>query len=274
LDVPLGAPPPEAPHRPIVTDPPLPSDAETLLWPSGTYVFLDAERALAAFEAVAARRPHAHLLVAGGLGATPSAADRENHERFEGRARRSPASSRIRFVDWRPYPERGAIYAAARVAIVLTKAGPEDEFAWRHRVIDALWGGLPLVVDGESDSTRIVGAAGAGIVVDRRVESAASAIETLLRDDTRRSACAAAARALATGSLSWDACVAPLVARIRGGVRAKGGLAPTVPSALRLRRRKWGTPLHRLEVSLRLRGPAGFVAHGLRRAAGLREDRR
>ncbi len=264
LDVPLGASPP--PHAaPIVTDPPLPPDAETVLWPSGTYVFFDADRALAAFEAVAARRPNAHLLVAGGLGPSPAAADRENYERFAAHAKASPAAPRIRFAPWQPYPARGALYAAARVAIVLTHPGPEDDLSWRNRVVDAIAAGLPVIVDGESDVTRIVAESGAGIVVERSVQAASEALDTLLSDGVRSAACSGAARELAAGRLSWDACVAPLAARLRAPSTGSG-LAPAPVSAVRLRRRKWGTPLHRLEVSLRLRGPAGFVANGLRRA--------
>lgn len=270
LDVPLGAAPPTASPptaAPVGADPPLPSGAETVLWPSGTYVFFDAERALAAFEIVAARRPAAHLLVAGGLGPDPSAADRANFERFAARVRSSPAAARVHFAAWQPYALRGAIYATARVAVVLTHAGPEDELSWRNRVVDAIGAGLPVVVDGESDLTRIVRDAGAGIAVERSVEAAAAAVDSLLADDARRLACAVAAQRLAAGALSWDACVAPLVARIRAGRREGGGLAPSPVGAVRLRRRKWGSALHRAEVSLKLRGPLGFVAHGLRRAA-------
>lgn len=266
VDVPLGAaPPPSAPA--IVTSPPLPADAEVVLWPSGTYVFFDAERALAAFEIVASRRPNAHLLVAGGLGPDPSAADRANFERFAARVQTSPAAARIHFAAWQPYASRGGVYAAARVAVVLTRAGPEDELSWRNRVVDAIAAGLPVVVDGESELSRVVLDAGAGIAVERSTEAAAAAIESLLADDARRAACADAARRLAAGPFSWDACVAPLVARIRAGRRDHGGLAPAPVGAVRLRRRKWGSPLHRAEVSLKLRGPLGFVAHGLRRAA-------
>jgi glycosyltransferase involved in cell wall biosynthesis len=212
----------------------------------------------------------AHLLVAGGLGPGPSPADRANFERFVARAKASPAASRIRFADWQPYPSRGALYAAARVAIVLTHPGPEDELAWRNRVVDAVAAGLPVIVDGDSDLTRLVLDAGAGPRTDRTLEAAASAMEFVLRDDAGRASLVAGARALAAGPLSWDACAAPLVARIRRGRRTEGGLAPSPVSAVKLRRRKWGTALHRAEVSLKLRGPAGFLAHGLGRAAGRR----
>jgi glycosyltransferase involved in cell wall biosynthesis len=268
LDVPLGAPPPLPPSAPIVTDPPLPPGAETVLWPSGTYVFFDADRALAAFELVAARRPAAHLLVAGAIAPGAATADRESYERFAARAKASSAASRIRFVDWTPYASRGALYAASRVAVVLTHPGPEDELSWRNRVVDAVAAGLPTVIDGESELTRIVADAGAGVAVRRSAEAAAAAIESLLADDAFRAASSEFARALAAGRLSWDACVAPLAARIRRAPRADDGLAPAPIPAVRLRRRRWGTAMHRLEVSLRLRGPAGFVTHGLRRAAG------
>jgi glycosyltransferase involved in cell wall biosynthesis len=267
LDVPFGAaPPPLAPA--ITTDPPLPAGAEVVLWPSGTYVFFDAERALAAFEAVAARRPRAHLVVAGGLGPSPSRADWENFQRFSERARASFAAARIRFVDWLPYASRRAAYAAAQVAVVLAHPGPEDELSWRNRVVDALAAGLPVVVDGESELTRVVAEAAAGIAVPRNAEAAAAAIETLLEDHAGRRVCADAARRLAAGPLSWSACVAPLVRRIAHGRRDERGLAPSPVAAVRLARRRWGTVLHRAEVSLRLRGPAGFLAHGLRRARG------
>lgn len=267
LDVPLGAAtPPRA--RPVATDPPLPPDAEVVLWPSGTYVFFDADRALSEFELVAARRPQVHLLVAGGLGPAPSSADNDAFLRFAERARASHAAARIRFVDWMPYALRGSMYAAARVAIVLTHPGPEDELAWRNRVVDALAAGVPVVVDGDSELTRLVAEAAAGIAVPRSAGAAAAAIETLLADQALRRVSAEAARLLAAGPLSWSKCVAPLVARIAKGRRSGDGLAPAPVAAVRLARRRWGSALHRAEVSLRLRGPAGFLAQGLRRASG------
>jgi glycosyltransferase involved in cell wall biosynthesis len=267
LDVPLGAAtPPRA--RPVATDPPLPPDAEVVLWPSGTYVFFAADRALAEFETLAARRPTVHLLVAGGLGPSPSAADHASFLRFAELARTSTAAARIRFVDWMPYAARGAVYAAAHAVLVLTHPGPEDELAWRNRVVDALAAGLPVVVDGESELTRLVAESAAGVAVPRAAGAAASAVETLLFDRACRRVFGDAARRLAAGPLSWRKCVEPLVARIAKGRRADPGLAPSPVEALRLRRRRWGTALHRAEVSLRLRGPAGFLAHGLRRAGG------
>jgi hypothetical protein len=124
-----------------------------------------------------------------------------------------------------------------------------------------------VVVDGESELSRTVLDAGAGIRADRTVEGAASALESVLAPGGLHGKLAEGARRLAAGPLSWDAVVRPLVTRIRRG-REPRFLSPVPVGAVTRRRKVWGTALHRAEVSLRIRGPAGFFAHGLGRAAG------
>ncbi len=270
LDVPLGAAPPPRAPRPLVLEPPIPADAEVVLWPSGTYAFFDALRALEAFERVAARRDRAHLLIAGGVQPGGSPVDASSYDALVTRARASPFADRIRFAPWQPYLERGAIYAQASAAIVLTRPGPEDELSWRNRVLDALAAGVPVIVDGESEFA--LRSSGSGCIrVERTVEAAADAIERLLAEPAARRGHLEGAQILAR-SFSWDACAAPLVARLREEPRQGQGLAPVPVSAVKLRRRRWGDAMHRLEVSWKTRGPVGFVAHGIRRAAGRSDE--
>ena len=257
LDVPFAAPPrEESPPKPVAVDPPLPRGARCLLWTAGVYAFFDGIRALRVFEAVAPKDRSLHFVVAGGSQDSGHPRDREAWEEFRGAVEASAQRDRIRFVPWVPYAERAAVHALASLGIVCTRAGVEDEISWRNRVVDAAWAGVPQVLDGDDDLTRIMVQAGAAVRVERSVESGAAAVEALLADDGRRREMSRAARALTGGPLSWEVAVRPLAARIlKGG--SGGGLSPRCVTPLRLHPRRWGSLLHRGEVSLRLRRARG-----------------
>jgi hypothetical protein len=253
LDVPFAVPPrPRKRPAAAAVDPPLPRGARGLLWSSGVYPFLDGVRALRVFERAAAGDARLHFLVAGGASVGTHPRDVRCWEEFRAAAEASPLRDRIRLLPWIPYAERGGTWALADLALTCTRPGAEDEISWRNRALDALWGGVPQVLDGDDDLTAALVAGGAAVRTARTVEAGADAVAGILADPARLDSMARAARTLADGPLSWDAAVRPLAARILEG-RTGGGLAPRPATPLRLEPRRWGGLLHRGKVSLRLR---------------------
>jgi glycosyltransferase involved in cell wall biosynthesis len=199
---------PEPPVRPLDETP----HAPVLLWCGGCYPWFDVETYLAALPAIAARVPAVRFRFAGidGVGADEVPLARRIREVVAG----DPAlAARAQFVGWQPYVERGTLYASADVGVCTYGDHLETRLSMRTRVIDMIWGGLPLVVSSGDEMSRVVASHGLGRVVPAGDPGAlADAASALLADPAGRRDATARARALALGELSWDAQVAPLAA--------------------------------------------------------------
>jgi hypothetical protein len=214
---------PDPPARPRDDEP----HAPVVLWCGGCYPWFDVETYLAALPAIAAARPDVRFRFAGidGVGAT----DALPLARRIREVTAAPAlAARTEHVPWLPYAERGALYAAADVGVCTYGDHLETQLSMRTRVIDMIWGGLPLVVTAGDEMSRVVERHALGRTVPPGDGAAlAAAVTALLDDPPARRAATMRARALATGELSWDRQVAPL-ARWCADVAA-GTVAPAAP---------------------------------------------
>ena len=212
---------PEPPDRPGDTVP----HAPVVLWCGGCYPWFDVETYLAAMPAIAVAHPDVRFRFAGIDGV---ALDHELPlaRRIREVVAASPAlASRSEFVPWLPYADRGALYTAADVGVCTYGDHLETRLSMRTRVIDMVWGGLPLVVSTGDEMSRVVEAhALGGTVAPGDPLALATAVTALLDDPGARRLASAHARALAQGELSWDRQVAPL-ARYCADVAA-GCVAP------------------------------------------------
>jgi glycosyltransferase involved in cell wall biosynthesis len=221
---------PDPPARPLDATP----HAPVLLWCGGCYPWFDVETYLAALPAIGARVPDVRFRFAGidGVGASELPLARRIREVVAG----DPAlAARAEFVGWQPYASRGGLYAQADVGVCTYGDHLETCLSMRTRVIDMIWGGLPLVVSTGDEMSRVVASSGLGRVVPAGDPAAlADAASTLLADLAGRRSASARARALATGALSWDAQVAPLAAycaAVAAGETAPAG-APSAADAI------------------------------------------
>jgi glycosyltransferase involved in cell wall biosynthesis len=162
-------------------------------------------------------------------------------QRVFGRARRrareiDPRGASIVFSPWLPYASRADLYAAADVAVSIASDGLETELAYRTRLLDAAWGGVPSVSAGGGTLARELAAAGAGVEAARDPAALGAAVVRVLSDRDALARASAAARTFAAGR-SWDAVAAPLVrwaetARVAAGRRPLPGEGARRPSRL------------------------------------------
>ena len=198
---------PDPPARPRDDTP----HAPVVLWCGGCYPWFDVETYLAALPAIAAAVPDVRFRFAGLDGV---AVDRELP--LAGRIRAVVAASsdlaaRSEMVPWLPYAERGRLYAEADVGVCTYGDHLETRLSMRTRVIDMVWGGLPLVVSAGDEMSRVVETEGLGRAVPPGDPGAlADAVTALVRAPDARRDASARARALATSRLSWDHQVEPL----------------------------------------------------------------
>ncbi len=204
----LRAEPPRAAARPVMRGTLVPEDARVLLWGGGIWDWLDAPTAIRAV----ARLPEDVVLVFQGV-KRPALLERDEHA--AGAAAIALArelgleGERVIFNhDWVPYEERGAWLLEADIGVSAHPAHLETRFAYRTRIVDYLWGGLPVVTSagdvlGDEVATRGLGRA----VPPGDDESFAGACESVLADpEPFRANIRAAAE-----ELRWDRIVQPLL---------------------------------------------------------------
>ncbi len=115
------------------------------------------------------------------------------------------------FGEWVPYADRGNYLLEADLGVSLHTAGLETHFAFRTRLLDCIWAGLPILATSGDTLGELVATAGLGKVVPcDDADAVATGILSLLAEDDLR-ARLAPSFAAAGADLMWDRAVEPLV---------------------------------------------------------------
>jgi hypothetical protein len=153
---------------------------------------------------------------------------------------------------WVPYAERGHFLLEADIAVSAHFDDIETRFAFRTRLLDCLWAGLPVVTTRGDTLGDLVVAGGAGHAVDfGDVQGWVDALEALL-DDAPALQLARDAASRLRSSFEWQRVLQPL--------HHLADPATSVPATHKLERTAAAEYL-----SLRLR--IGYEQHGLRGTA-------
>ena len=179
----------------------------------GIYDWYDPELLLSAWPRVAASVPGAQLLFF--ASPNPDTTPQRAFAAARDRARAlDPDGRAILFSPWLPYAQRADLYAAADLVVSIASDGLESDLAFRTRLLDAAWGGVPSVAVAGGSLAAELSAAGAGRIVPRDEAALALVVTEFLRDRDRRQAAGAAAREFAARR-SWREVVAPLAGWLR-----------------------------------------------------------
>ncbi len=205
--------------------------AEIVLWNGGIWNWLDPTTAVEAIVGVAEQRPLARLVFM-------SRGPRDGGEARAARGARDRAAElgvldRLVFFNDAhvPYAQRGDWLLAADCAIVLALDDVETRYAFRTRLLDCFWSGLPVVCSSGDELSERVEQRGLGAVVDRRdVEAVAQAITRVL--ERGREAYGAATASVAH-EYRWTAVSAPLLGYVGDLPPARDRVA--APVAIRAR---------------------------------------
>ena len=219
--VPFGvrAEPPRRAGAPVMRGPLVPEDARILLWGGGIWDWLDAPTAIRA----AARLPEGVHLVFQGV-KRPALLERDEHAagaRAVALARElGLEGARVHFNhDWVPYEQRGAWLLEADLGVSAHPAHLETRFAYRTRIADYVWAGLPVVTSAGDVLGDLVATRGLGRAVPPGDDAAfAQACAELLADPGPARAAAARARE----DLRWDRVVRPLLDFCLSGTKRAG----------------------------------------------------
>jgi glycosyltransferase involved in cell wall biosynthesis len=206
--VPDRPPDPSTGGGPREAIPALGADSEIVLWNGGIWKWLDAETAIRAIAALNERRPGARLVFMGTAAKHPAAAaSTEAARRLAGEL--GLLGSVVHFHDsWVPYGERGAWLAQAACLLSTHAEHLETRFAYRTRLLDGLWAGVPIVCTAGDDLAERVEREGLGeVAAPGDWEWLSAGLEDVL--DAGREAYAANLRA-AAGAQTWPRVAAPL----------------------------------------------------------------
>lgn len=179
----------------------------------GIYDWYEPDLLLEAWPGVLRRQPDANLLFF--ENPNPETTPQRVYARARERARAvDPQGRSIIFSAWLPYPARVDLYAAVDVLVSISSEGLESDLAFRTRLLDAAWGGVPSLSVGGGPLASELEHAGAGRQVPATASALADALSALLGDPEERQRASAAARRFASGR-TWNAVAAPLAAWCR-----------------------------------------------------------
>jgi glycosyltransferase involved in cell wall biosynthesis len=203
-------------------DPPRPADARpwpgigpeerVLVWGGGVWRWLDPVTPIRAVELLRRERDDVHLVFLGT--GRPVAAEGAS---AAGEAARE--AERLGLLGagvhlnpgWESYAARGPLLAAADIGVSAHHDHLESRFAFRTRIVDYLWAGLPVVTSSGDVLGELVERRGLGATVaPGDAAGFARACSALLDDDKLRERAASSSRQVAD-ELRWSRVAAPLV---------------------------------------------------------------
>lgn len=184
-----------------------------LVFFGGIYDWYEPDLLLEAWPGVLHRCPDAMLLFF--ENPNPETTPQRVYGRARERARAiDPQGKSILFSPWLPYASRADLYAAVDLLVSISSEGLERDLAFRTRLLDAAWGGLPSLSVAGGPLARELEEAGAGRRVTGRASALAEALTQMLADPAVREEGAAAARRFAAAR-AWPLVAAPLAAWCR-----------------------------------------------------------
>ncbi len=245
-----------------------------VLWGGGIWNWLDPLTLIRAVAAVVRDRPRVRLVFMGTGAPTRFQPDTSMARRAENLAAELGLLGQVVHFEagWVPYHRRAGLLLEADVGTSFHQPHIETHFAFRTRVLDYIWAGLPMLLTAGDILADLVASEGLGQVVPPGdVDAAALALRRLVDEPGGKSAHEAAFARLRP-SLTWSSVAQPLIQFVRQPRRAPDAPAASAavvdvpPSTWR------ELPRRSLEV-LREGGPLLLAEEAIRYVRWLRRGR-
>lgn len=221
--VPFGL-PDEAPVRrqPVLKGvyPGIGAEDKVIYWGGGLWEWFDPLTALRAVAQLAARRAEVRLFFAGVQHPNPTVPQARMVEAARRLSQELGLTNKhVFFNDWVPYAERADYLLEADVGLSLHFENLETRFAYRTRLLDYIWAGLPMVVTrGDVLGELAAAQALAQTVAPEDVTGVSEALWAML-NEPNRAVFVERARRVAE-DLRWSSVVGPLLDFCRQPVAA------------------------------------------------------
>ncbi|MFL6119794.1 glycosyltransferase, partial [Actinophytocola sp.] len=206
-------------------------DDKVIIWAGGVYSWFDPLTLLHAMDRLRRKHSNTRLLFLGMKHPNPEVPEMDIGAQTRALSERLGLTNRHVFFNetWVPYAERQNWLLEADCGVTTHYEHVETTFAFRTRVLDYLWTGLPIVTTDGDSFADLVRAESLGLVVPPEdPDRLADALETLLYED--RLAMAARERIAAVRErFTWETALAPLVSFCRDPHPAADRLPGTAP---------------------------------------------
>jgi glycosyltransferase involved in cell wall biosynthesis len=193
---------------------------KVVLWGGGLWPWLDPITAIHAIYKLAAQRPEIKLIFPGTRHPNKDVAGMPTRLQ-EAQALADDyglTGCQVFFGDWVAYPEWPNVLLESDVALTLHSDSMESRLAFRSRVLEYIWAGLPVVATKGDATSDLIAQYDLGILVPPNDADAVSSAIISLIDEA--AALRAPAFAHARAQLSWERAIAPLAAFCRAPRRA------------------------------------------------------
>ena len=167
---------------------------KVVVWPGGMWDWTDPQIVLSAMQILGRRAAGIHVLFFAGTHPTEGHFETSALKETRALAREFQLEGRsVHFIDeYVPYGERGRYLAECDAAVSTHRANLESHYAYRTRLLDCIWAGLPIVCTEGDVMADMVAQNGFGIVVQPRDAGAlAAAIERISTDENFAASCRA-----------------------------------------------------------------------------------
>lgn len=157
-------------------------DDKVVLWGGGIWSWLDPQTLINAMTIVSKHHPKAKLFFMGTKSPNPSSAKMEAASQAVKLSQELGLYGRVVFFnDWVPYQERRNYLLEADIGVSLHRTHIETRFAFRTRLLDYIWTGLPmLVTEGDTLSEEVAKFQLGKVVKSGDVERVSEALQELL----------------------------------------------------------------------------------------------
>ena len=183
-----------------------------IVWPGSIWDWTDSQIVMKAMCILAQSSPGIHLVLFAGRHPTEGHIETSAARKTRALANEFQLNGRsVHFIDdYIPYGERGRYLAECDAAVSTHRANLESRFAYRTRLLDCVWAGLPIVCTEGDVMAEMVARHGFGIVVPADdAEALACAFERICMDAEFAATCRT--RIVESRHLfGWNDAVAPL----------------------------------------------------------------
>jgi len=204
---------------------------KVIIWAGGVYSWFDPLTLLHAMDRLRRKHSDTRLLFLGMKHPNPEVPEMDIGAQTRALSERLGLTNRHVFFNetWVPYAERQNWLLEADCGVTTHYEHVETTFAFRTRVLDYLWTGLPIVTTDGDSFADLVRTEGLGLVVPPEdPDQLATALESVLYDP-RLTAVAQERIAVVRERFTWDAALAPLVSFCRNPYPAADRLPGTAP---------------------------------------------
>lgn len=183
-----------------------------ILWSGAFLPWNDILTPAVAMKEVVKRIPNAHLVYVGGPHPSGSIPPGPQLEKLEEFVSKSGLQNNIHLLGWKPHKEIHNYYMEADIGVCTYPTHLETELAFRTRILDFLWSGVPTITTELDElSSTLMTEAGCAITVPPSNESVlADEIVRLLLDDKERNRISANGVRLIESRLTWERVIGPI----------------------------------------------------------------